>query len=272
MNQVEWRIHWQNSIWYAMAAEMTRFRSRRDDRLAVQATKFVPELMEALFDYFRPSPKLLIRLLQRLATQPEWEPLPEPSQEQIGAIIAEELVEEPRRRHYIHYLAPRLQRLFIAIHAAVPSLSGEMIVYADVLRRRWKQENPGLIAEVQQRLPLNWQLDQVNIFCVFPVSGGGGCVYPRTRSVAIEAVPITFQFELPETQRLTWLITQLAVDQASQRLSPELRPLVKYAVIPAVLAAMNPTNWDQFGDGRIYFAMQSWCPEFGEDPLDATNP
>ncbi len=271
MVQIEWRIHWQNSIWYAMAAELTRVRSRKDDRVAVHAMKHTPELLEALFDYMRPSPKLIIRLLERLATQPEWEPLPVPSQEQIAAIIAEELVEVRLSRIYIYHLAPRLQRQFAAMIEAVPSLPDEVVVYADVLHRRWEREGPGFLDEVQHRIPINWQLDQVKIFPVFPVSGGGGCVYPRTHSVAIEAVPITFQFELSETQRLTWLIVQLAVHQALPPLSPDLRPLVKYAVIPAVLAAVNPANWDQSGQGDIYFALQSWCPEFGEEPLDATT-
>ena len=271
MIQIEWRIHWQNSIWYALAAQLTRRGSRKDDRLAVQAAKKFPELLDAMFDYFRPSPKFIIRMLERLATQPEWEPQSVPSEEQIAVIIAEELVELPLSRIYIQRLAPRFQRLFAAMIEAVPSLSDEMVLYANVLQRRWESEGPGFLDEVQHRIPINWQLDHVKIFPVFPVSGGGGCIHSETHSVAIEAVPITFQTELPETQRLTWLIAQVAVHEASPQLSPEFRPLVKYALIPAVLSAVNPESWNQRGDGDIYFAMQSWCPEFGEDPLDATT-
>jgi len=261
MVRIEWQSHWQNSIWYALAAELTRFGFRKDDRMAPHAAKQAPELFEALVDYLRPSPKLLIRLLRRLATHSEWEPLPVPSEHQIASIIADDLVDVRLSRLYFYHLVPRLQRLFAAMNEAVPSLADEMVTYTHVLRRRWEQEDPGRLDQVAQCIPLNLRLDHVNVFPVFPVSGGGGWVDSTTQSVVIEAVPITLQQEPPEARRLTWFIAQLAVQESSQQLSQETRPLLKYGLIPAVLAAAKLSEWEQFGDHHIYDCLRFWCPE-----------
>ena len=269
MVRIEWQSHWQNSIWYALAAELTRFGFRKDDRMAPHAAKHAPELFEALVDYLRPSPKLLIRLLRRLATHSEWEPLPVPSEHQIASIIADDLVDVRLSRLYFYHLVPRLQRLFAAMNEAVPSLADEMVTYTHVLRRRWEQEDPGRLDQVAQCIPLNLRLDHVNVFPVFPVSGGGGWVDSTTQSVVIEAVPITLQQEPPEARRLIWFIAQLAVQEASQQLSPETRPLLKYGLIPAVLAAAKLKDWEEFGVHHIYDCLRFWCPEFGDEPFDA---
>lgn len=269
MVRIEWQSHWQNSLWYALAAAMNGFNSRKDDRMAPHASKHAPELFAPLVDYLRLSRELLVRLLQRLAAYSEWEPLPLPSEQQITSIIADDLAELRLSRLYIYHLVPRLQRLFAAMNEAVPSLSDEMVTYTNVLRRRWEQEDPARLDEVAQHIPLNWSLDHVNVVPVFPVSGGGGWVDSATQSVIIEAVPITLQHDPPEARRLRWFIAQLAVHEASRYLSPETRPLLKYALIPAVLASEKLKEWEQFGVHSVYDCLRFWCPEFGDEPFDA---
>ena len=271
MVRIEWQCHWQNSVWYALAAELSRFGSRKDDRMAPHAFKHAPKLLEALIDYLRPSPKLIIRLLHRLATHPGWEPLPLPSEQEIASIIADDLVEVRLSRLYTYHLVPKLQRLFTAINEAAPSLSDEMVTYTKVLRRRWEQEDPGWLDKIAQFIPLNWRLDHINVFPMFPVSGGGGWVDPTTQSVVMEAVPITLQHDPPEVRRLTWFIAQLAVHEASQHLSSETRPLLKYALIPAVLAAAKLREWERFEVHQIHDCLRFWCPEFGDEPFDAAD-
>lgn len=271
MVRIEWQCHWQNSIWYALAADMTGFSFPKDDRMALHASKHAPELFGPLVDYLRLSRKMLIRLLQRLATHPEWEPLPLPSEQQIKSIIADDLVHLHLSRLYIYHLVPRLQRLFAAMNEAVPSLSDEMVTYTNVFRRRWEQEDPARLDEVAQLIPMKWRLDDVKVFPVFPVSGGGGWVDPTTQSVVMEAVPITLRHDPPEARRLTWFLAQLAVHEASQQLSPERRPLLKYALIPAVLAAAKLKDWELFGDCHIHDSLRFWCPEFGNESFDAAD-
>jgi hypothetical protein len=271
MVQINWRVQWQNSVWYALAVGLTRCSTRTDDRLGVHAAQQSSGLLAPLFDYHRLSLKRLNAILQRLATQATWETLPVPSENEIGAIVAEELDDLPLGRRFNYFLAPRLQRLFTAVHEATPTLADEMIVYADILRRLWEAANPELLAKIREQIPLDWQLNEVHVCPVFSVSGGGGWVHAKTNSIAMEAMPITLRSQPSEASRLCWLLAQLAVTDSTQRLSPELRPLVKYALIPAVVAATNPNDWRQFGELAIVTALQAWCPEFGDEPFEAAS-
>jgi hypothetical protein len=125
MVQINWRVPWQNSVWYALAAGLTRCGTRTDDRLGVHAAQQSSGLLAPLFDYYRLSLKRLNAILKRLATQATWETPSVPSENEIGVIVAEELDDLPLGRRFNYFLAPRLQRLFTAVYEAAPLGSRE---------------------------------------------------------------------------------------------------------------------------------------------------
>ena len=133
------------------------------------------------------------------------------------------------------------------------------------LREQWEARGPGLLATTRKRLSWLEYPPQLTILLVAPQQGGGRVCSADT--VEFEAVLANPLAQLPETVRLAWLITQLAVENAWSQPVPNAVDLAQsqrvrraVALVPYLIAAAEHVELASYSLDTIRLALQHWLP------------
>ena len=134
---------------------------------------------------------------------------------------------------------------------------------AGPIRQQWEARGPGMMGRIAKFSNESLVIDNATVVLVLPALGGGGNVHPKQNCVRFEAVLTDAFGQLPETVRLAWLLTQLALIRSKQFVESAMTSSAivnRLAALTLAMAAADFVELAQLNETTLNSAVESWIP------------
>lgn len=155
----------------------------------------------------------------------------------------------------------RLARIERELAMLRPKLEEELPLRVRPIREAWETIGPGLMRTLEELTEPGLLVREATVVVVHPFAGGGGASHLATDSVTWEGMLAHPHPDLPETLRLTWMLSQLGLDVARYERELEeddIERVAALATLPATLAAGEEFDLCRCDEPTLAKALAIW--------------